>query len=293
MKFEENLVKLRKSKGLSQEELAEKLDVSRQTVYKWESGQSYPELDRLVIISKLFGYTIDDILHKDLAIGANNIKAEYNRFYNRFSIFIALGVFIIINAVVALLALFGYFGEDEYLVPLSVFFGLIAVGVGILIAFGIQSDHFKKSIPQNAQFYTEKEHKIFLKKYTFGIVFGIGFIVLAIPVLLISMAYLNDFYAVALMLFTVAVGVFLLICFGCLESKYKMEYQAQKTEQPPQKHERNEIMEKAAPVIMISATIIFLVLGLVFHLWHPGWVVYLVAVLACGIVAVATRKDND
>ena len=46
MKFNEKLIKLRKEKGLSQEGLADKLDVSRQSVSKWESGQTYPEIDK-------------------------------------------------------------------------------------------------------------------------------------------------------------------------------------------------------------------------------------------------------
>jgi transcriptional regulator with XRE-family HTH domain len=62
MKFNEKLQKMRKEKGLSQEALAEVFDVSRQTISKWESGQSYPETDKLIIISEMFGVTIDSLL---------------------------------------------------------------------------------------------------------------------------------------------------------------------------------------------------------------------------------------
>ena len=51
MNFNEKLVNLRKSKGLSQEELGMELDVSRQTISKWEAGQSYPDFQRLVMLS--------------------------------------------------------------------------------------------------------------------------------------------------------------------------------------------------------------------------------------------------
>jgi len=59
MIFSEKLQLLRKSKGLTQDELAEKLDVSRQAVAKWESGQVYPDISNLIQISDLFNVTID------------------------------------------------------------------------------------------------------------------------------------------------------------------------------------------------------------------------------------------
>ncbi len=59
MQFHENLMCLRKQKGLSQEELGNQLDVSRQTVSKWELGQTTPEMDKLIAISKLFEVSID------------------------------------------------------------------------------------------------------------------------------------------------------------------------------------------------------------------------------------------
>ena len=62
MTFKEKLVKLRKLKGLTQDEFASAVGVSRQAVYKWESGQSYPEVPKLLEIKLLFGISIDDLL---------------------------------------------------------------------------------------------------------------------------------------------------------------------------------------------------------------------------------------
>ena len=62
MKFNEKLLKLRKEKGLSQEELGMEMQVSRQTVSKWEAGQSYPDLTRLVKLRDFFDMTIDELL---------------------------------------------------------------------------------------------------------------------------------------------------------------------------------------------------------------------------------------
>ena len=66
MKFGENLQKLRKEKGISQEQLAEQLGVTRQSVSKWESGNSYPEMDKIVAICNLFHCDMDILINKDI-----------------------------------------------------------------------------------------------------------------------------------------------------------------------------------------------------------------------------------
>ncbi|MDF2566700.1 MAG: hypothetical protein K0R90_156 [Oscillospiraceae bacterium] len=77
MEFNQKLQKLRKEKGMSQENLAELLDVSRQAVSKWESGQSYPEMDKLISLSELFGVTIDSLLKEnELQNDKNNVISE-------------------------------------------------------------------------------------------------------------------------------------------------------------------------------------------------------------------------
>ena len=55
MRLDEKIIYLRKKNGWSQEDLALKLDISRQSVSKWESGMSLPELDKIISMSKLFG----------------------------------------------------------------------------------------------------------------------------------------------------------------------------------------------------------------------------------------------
>lgn len=62
MTFKEKVVKLRKLKGLTQDEFASAVGVSRQAVYKWESGQSYPEVAKLLEMKILFNISIDDLL---------------------------------------------------------------------------------------------------------------------------------------------------------------------------------------------------------------------------------------
>lgn len=67
MNFNEKLISLRKSKGLSQEELGAQLKVSRQIISKWESAQSYPDFQRLVLLSDYFGLTLDELV-KDVDV---------------------------------------------------------------------------------------------------------------------------------------------------------------------------------------------------------------------------------
>lgn len=67
MKFNEKLISIRKKRGLSQEELGMELQVSRQTISKWENGQSYPDFQRLVQLSDYFDMTLDELV-KDLDV---------------------------------------------------------------------------------------------------------------------------------------------------------------------------------------------------------------------------------
>lgn len=75
MDFSEKLVTLRKANTLTQEQLAEKLDVSRQSVSKWESGQAAPELEKIVALSAVFQVTTDYLL-KSSEVDDLSVKTE-------------------------------------------------------------------------------------------------------------------------------------------------------------------------------------------------------------------------
>ena len=74
MNFNEKLISLRKSKGLSQEELGAELNVTRQTISKWESGQSYPDFQRLVLLSDFFGLTLDELVKDIDAVSYTHLR---------------------------------------------------------------------------------------------------------------------------------------------------------------------------------------------------------------------------
>ena len=65
MKLGENLQAYRKKAGLSQEEFAEKCEVSRQAIAKWESGESVPTMDKLVFLADFYGITLDELVGRE------------------------------------------------------------------------------------------------------------------------------------------------------------------------------------------------------------------------------------
>ena len=65
MKFKEKMIMLRKQHNLSQEKVAEKLKVARQTVSKWELGETTPEMDKLIMISELYNITLDELVKEE------------------------------------------------------------------------------------------------------------------------------------------------------------------------------------------------------------------------------------
>lgn len=72
-----NISTLRKKRGLSQEALAEKLDISRQTVAKWESGDSVPDVLQCDRMAQIFDVTLDDLLHAEPENGGFPPKGKY------------------------------------------------------------------------------------------------------------------------------------------------------------------------------------------------------------------------
>lgn len=82
MEFSEKLQELRKQKGLTQEELAERLYVSRTAISKWESGRGYPNIDSLKATARFFGVTVDALLSGDelLTLAEEDTKQKRSHF---------------------------------------------------------------------------------------------------------------------------------------------------------------------------------------------------------------------
>ena len=115
MDVSEKILQLRKANGFTQEELAEKLNVSRQSVSKWESGQSVPELEKLVALSEIFQVSTDHLL-KPSELDQLSIKTEMlekqqqelaaenrKRREKQFCIWSCAGIYLIAAALIVLL----------------------------------------------------------------------------------------------------------------------------------------------------------------------------------------------
>ena len=92
MEFNNKLYELRKQKGFSQEELANRLNVSRQTISNWENEKSYPDIHNLLLMSVLFNVSLDDLVKGDVEIMRNKIQhARLNKWVVSMVITILLG----------------------------------------------------------------------------------------------------------------------------------------------------------------------------------------------------------
>ena len=129
MEFSEKLQELRKSRTLTQEELAEALFVSRTAISKWESGRGYPSIDSLKEISRYFSVTIDDLICSDEMITvAENDKKE----------FVSKYVSLICNALDILLAILLFipaFGNGTGSSETVSLFGLTGISPWVKIVF--------------------------------------------------------------------------------------------------------------------------------------------------------------
>lgn len=88
MIFADKLTQLRKKSGWSQEDLANQMGVSRQSVSKWEGAQSIPDLDKMIKLSKMFGVSIDYLLKDEIEdAGEINLAEDYDEnFYRKVSL---------------------------------------------------------------------------------------------------------------------------------------------------------------------------------------------------------------
>ena len=129
MEFNEKLQELRKSRGLTQEELAEALFVSRTAVSKWESGRGYPNIDSLKELADFFSVSIDELIRpEEILSAAEKDKKEY---ISRNTSFIC-GMLDIIPVLLLFIPVFGNRTESAGTVPLS---GLTNIAPWIVTVF--------------------------------------------------------------------------------------------------------------------------------------------------------------
>lgn len=307
MSFGKNLQYLRRAQNMTQEQLAEKLDVSRQTISKWESDACYPEIDKLLQICSIFECTSDDILRCDFSTGENETgtaasntdpdssafaetpaqtplkhapdKEEYDLYIKKFAFFMALGVFIVLLSVAVLLFLQSQGAREVLSVP--VFLLLIAVAAVIFIIKGMELDRFKSEYTDIPDFYDTNERNKASKTLAYFISAGLFLVLCGIIFLIVTdeTGQISSELAAAIFMLFIGAAAFLFVFAGIYHSRLET------TDEKRGKADKSDGNKRdISGAIMLIATAAFLVLGFCYNLWHPGWVVFPVGGILCGVI---------
>ena len=298
MAFSDNLQFIRAQAGVTQEQLAEQLDVSRQSVSKWESGASFPEMDTLLRICDLYDVNMDTLLRGSVEESRVSDTVRYDDHMNHFSLQIALSVFAII-AGVALMIPLSALGLSEML-AVALFMLILTISVVVMVAGGIQHDNFRKKHPVIQDFYTEEEKDAFHQKFVWYIAGGVGAILFGVVLLVGVFAFLPEkepyeSFAAAVFMLLVAGAVFSFIYGGIQEDKYKIWKYNRDNNPDPESKRRLDLIGAACGVIMLLATAVYVGLGLTRNAWGTAWWLFAVGGILCGVVSVALNpyKGED
>ncbi len=318
MNFSDNLHYLRKRDKVTQEDLADRLCVSRQSVSKWETGEAYPETDKLIALSDIFNVSLDDLLRKDLmahtkqqetvveeiAPQDNCTQSDYVAHMNKVSAFMALGVFSILlgAGICVMLAGIGeLMANKENLLGI---FGAVAVilfcavSVFLFVFAGIRHDHFRREHARISFDISEAQRRTFEKRFAFALASLISSVLLDV-VFLVIMAALIDEKVIATNIspdavYCFVVAAFLLVLaflFGGIvycaiqRKKYNIEEYNRETQSKTNPTRAQKISDGICSAIMLTAAAIFLFIGFVWNKWHPSWIVFPIGGILCAIVS--------
>ena len=304
----EKIMALRKKKGWSQEELAEKLEISRQSVSKWESAASIPDIERILALSRLFGVSTDYLLKDELeneppenaevseereespqqAVRSVSMEEAYRfmELWRKLSwpMAGAISLFVLCPVPVILLTVMSEqrtFGIDEDFaggVGVAVMFVMVAIGVAVCILCGLQSskyDYLKKErfrLEYGVAGVTEKKKEEFAPVFRGSVACGVVLCILGVVPILLSEAFdsseVTDEYWTTLLFAMVAVAVFLFVRVGLINGSFTQLLQQE--EYTPENKEFSKRTTPLAGAYWCLATAIFLALG--FHLGERHWV---------------------
>ena len=285
MSLAENLQYLRAREGVTQEQLAERLDVSRQSVSKWESAASYPEMDTLLKLCDMFRVDMDTLLRGSVEKSLSEDTAGYDRFMTLYARKIAGGVSAIVGSV-ALWSFLSALGLSEML-GTAILLLVIAAAAVVFIASSMEEEHFRKKHPVIPDFYTEPQKERFHRRYIWYIAGGVGAILLGVVMMVLAFTVLPEkepyeSYMGAAFLVIVACAVYFLIYGGMLEDKYNIAKYNRQNNPTPEDKSRRRRATTACAVIMILATAVFLFAGLAYYKWNWAAIIYPVGGVLCG-----------
>ena len=299
MGFSENLQILRKMKNMSQEQLAERLDVSRQAVSKWESGNGYPETEKLISICEIFDCSMDEIIKGKFSADVNGEKKGYEKLMSKFSKGIALAIGIILLGTTILLYFAGIPGTEELkekneIMGVVILLLCVLIAVPIFIILGMQREEFIKKNPKLANIYSEEENEKFNSKFQKSLAGSVALILLGtILLIFVSGMKLVDEEStipVVILMAFVTIAVPIIVYFGIQKDKYDIEKYNKENSEEYKKE--NSKVGKISGVIMLIATILFLISGLIYNMWYINWIVYPIGGIMCGIVGTIFNREQ-
>ena len=314
----EKIVSLRKKAGWSQEELAEKLDVTRQSVSKWESAQSIPDINKILQMSTLFGVSTDYllkeeqeepefILNEDSGSTRRRVSMEEaNRFLRikkKGASKIALGVFLCVISPVALLGLTGLSECTKFSISedfasglgVCILLTLVAVAVGIFISQGAKTKEFEFLEKEEIELeygvagMVKEEKKNWHEKYTkLNIIGTILCILSVVPIFGTCMfnpsSDLPYILAVDVLLILVATGCIAFINGGVYQGA--IERLLEEGDYTRTRKKKSGIMSLVSTIYwcVVTAAYLLMILG-PFHEYEYSWVIWPVAGVLYGAVA--------
>lgn len=310
-----NLQYLRKRDKITQEDLADRLGVSRQSVSKWETDEAYPETEKLLALCELFAVSLDDLMRRDLTqadaeepiCSAQTDEAAgkaYAAHMDKFSRGMAIGVGLILFGVAAGLLLSGfekYGPHGELFAVLGAVAVMLSVAAAVFffVIHGMAHDRFQKEYPVIENPFSEQESKAFSKKFAVATACLVSGILLAVAALVVVSALLEEgiiavspnredevsCYTVACFLAVLSFLVGGLVYFGIQFAKYDIVSYNKQTERERNEGGAKRLTGAINGAIMLTATALFLLLGFIWNAWHPAWVAFPVGGIVCAIVS--------
>ena len=283
MPLSDNLQFLRARQGLTQEQLAEQLDVSRQSVSKWESAASFPEMDTLLKLCDMFHTDLDTLLRGSVEQSLSEDTVAYDSFMTTYARRIAGAVSAIVAGAAVMILLYGYIGELSG----AVFMLIVAIAAVVLVASSMEEDNFRKQYPTIPDFYTDAQKYTFRRRYIWYIAGGVGAILAGVVLLILAFTFVPEREPYesllgAVFMLIVAGATFFLVYGGMLEDKYNIAKYNRQNNPTPEDRERRHRAVTACAVIMLLATAVFVGAGMALDQWGLAAVIYPVAGILCG-----------
>ena len=254
MSFSENLQFLRAQAGVTQEQLAEQLDVSRQSVSKWEGAQSFPEMDTLLQICDLYDVNLDTLLRGSVEASRVGDTAKYDAFMTRFAWRISLSVSAIIAAV-GVSGLLEVLGAPEALAGAALLL-VVTVCVVVLVVSGIEHENFRRKNPAVADFYTEEQKDAFQRRFVWHIAGAVGAILFAVVLLLLFFSAFPEeepyeSYSMAFFLLIIAGATWSFIYGGIMHDKFDVAKYNRENDPSPEAKRRNSLVSTVCAVAAV------------------------------------------